>query len=302
MRVTSKKVEQVIGAYFPPPIAQFARRLGVYPRYAIQAKACRNGFKEFGHLYPQQILFIAGLPKSGTSWFSSMVASYPGFHELLIPEQTIYDLRTGGSHDFELPADMFARFRDMLVVTKMHVHGSSHNADVLHRAGVKYVVLYRDLRDVAVSGVFYLRRMRWHPEYRYYASCSIQGGLAVFAKRTLSSYVRWVRAWHNNLEPELGLELRYEDILTDPYTTMTQVALHFGLDSSSGKITSIVKAFQFQNVSGGRVQGQENDKSFFRKGVAGDWRNHFTPELVAIYQEAAGEFLVEFGYEEDYSW
>ena len=39
-----------------------------------------------------------------------------------------------------------------------------------------------------------------------------------------------------------------------------------------------------------------------RKGVAGDWRNHFTPEAAHVFDSIAGELLVESGYEPDRSW
>jgi hypothetical protein len=40
----------------------------------------------------------------------------------------------------------------------------------------------------------------------------------------------------------------------------------------------------------------------FRKGIAGDWKNYFTPELKETYKESIGKFLIEFGYERDLSW
>lgn len=294
MLVTSKNIEQIVGTKFPPRAARLIRLVGVYSRYIMATRACRLGFREYGSQYSQHTLFIAGLPKSGTSWFSAMLASYPGYHELLIPEQTIYDLATGGAHDFELPDDMFDRFKNMLVVTKMHIYGSPHNAALLKRAKVKYIVLHRDLRDVAVSEVHYVRRMRWHPEYKYYAGKSVQEGLAVFAERTLRSYVQWVQLWHENLDSELGLELRYEKILKDPKAVMAQVARHFGLDSSPERIQQIVARFQFQKLSDGRDQGQGSNNSFFRKGVAGDWQNYFSPELNNKFKKIAGDGCSSF--------
>jgi hypothetical protein len=299
---TSLKIESWIGAHLPPPIARIVRRIGVYPRYWLQMRACRSGFREFGHLYPQQVLFIAGLPKSGTTWLTNMVSSYPGFYDLLIPEQTAYDLKTGGSHDYDLPVDLFSQFERMLVVTKMHVHGSPHNVRVLNKAGVRYVVLYRDLRDVAVSEVHYLQCSRWHPEYPYYAGLSMFEGLEVFARRTLPAYINWVHSWCMNRDHEMSLELRYEDMLSDPIAAMTRIAEHFELDGSSERIKQIVEAHSFQNLSGGRNRGQESKSSFFRKGTSGDWRNYFTYELREIYKQHLGSFLVEFDYEQDSSW
>jgi hypothetical protein len=300
--IAARVLEHSAKLHLLPSLARAVKRIGVYPRYWAQCHACRKGFRQFGHLYPQKVLFIAGLPKSGTTWLKKMLSSYPGFHELLIPDVTAYELATGGSHDYELPEDIFSRFKDMLVVTKMHAHGSPHNVELLREAGVRYVVLYRDLRDVAVSHYFYVRQTPWHPEYPVYRNLSVQEGLATFADRLLLPFTDWVRSWHQNRDPEMSLELRYEEMLADTVGVMTHVAKHFELDSSHDIISEIVEAHSFQRLSGGRSRGQESRNSFFRKGRAGDWKNYLTSELKKIYKELIGDFLIEFGYEQDYSW
>jgi hypothetical protein len=295
-------LKQVAKSYISSPIARVLKRIGVYPRYFLQKWGCRRGFERLGACYPEKVLFIAGLPKSGTTWLKKMLTSYPGFHELLIPDVASYELATGGSHDYDLPSDVFSRFENMLVVTKMHVHGSAHNVRLLHEAGVKYVVLYRDLRDVAVSHYFYVRQTPWHPEHPIYKDISVEEGLATFADRLLLPFVDWVRSWHQNRDPEMSLELRYEEMLDDTIGVMTLVAAHFDLDSSPETVNEIVEAHSFKSLSGGRDRGEESKSSFFRKGQLGDWKNHFTPELAKCYKELIGDFLIEFDYEQDYDW
>jgi len=39
--------------------------------------------------------------------------------------------------------------------------------------------------------------------------------------------------------------------------------------------------------------------SFFRKGVAGDWRGLFTEHDREVYEQVAGQTLVELGYSLD---
>ena len=301
MSVT-RTLERIAKAHLSPPLARLVKRVGVYPRYLLQAQSCRKGFGQFGHLYAQKLLFIAGLPKSGTTWMKRMVASYPGFDEILIPDVASYELSTGGSHDYDLPPDIFARFNDMLVITKMHVHGSLHNVRLLRAANIRYVVLYRDLRDVAISHFFYARQTPWHPEYPIYANLSVHEGLEIFGQRTLQAFARWVRSWHENRDPEMSLEVRYERMLSDTAAVMTQVAEHFELDSSPEVVEAVVKNHSFLRLSEGRQQGQQSSDSFFRKGIAGDWRTHFTPHLREIYKKLIGDFLVEFGYERDLAW
>lgn len=300
--MSAKGVLESLGRGLPPPLARVAKRVVVYPRYHLQARACRQGFREFGDRYAQNVLFIAGLPKSGTTWLEKMLSTYPGFHDLLIPDVASHELSSGGSDDYELPADMFSRFENMLVVTKMHIHGSPHNVGTLRDAGVRYVVLYRDLRDVAVSHVFYVRQVPWHPEHRLYVERSLEDGLNLFAERTLSRFAKWVRSWHENADPKACLILKYEDMLSDPVTALGPVARHFQLDDSEAMLSSIADAHSFQRLSGGRAQGEADSASFFRKGVAGDWRSHFTRSHRDAYKERIGSFLIDFGYERDLSW
>lgn len=298
----TQSLEHVAKSYLPSPLARTAKRMAVYPRYRHQVRACRQGYRDYEAHYPHSILFIAGLPKSGTTWLERMISSYPGYHDLLIPDAAAYELAHGGSHNYDLPADIFNRFRQMLVLTKMHVHGSPHNVALLRQAGIKYVVLYRDLRDVAVSYYFYVRQTPWHPDYIHYASLSLPQGLTRFGETLLPAYVAWVRSWHANRDPQLSLELCYEDMLSDTANVLTQVAQHFGLDHSPATIEAIVKAHSFKTLSHGRQSGQQSQHSFFRKGVAGDWRNHFTPALSRLYKQHAGAFLIEFGYETNHAW
>jgi hypothetical protein len=300
--LTNRQLEKFARETLPPPAARFAKRLAVYPRYAMQAKRCREGFRQYGDRYPQKILFVAGLPKSGTTWLEKMISSWPGFGEILIPEVAAHEMRQGGSDKYDLPSGMFDRFRDMLVLTKMHVHGSAHNAGVLREAGVRYAVLFRDLRDVAVSNIFYVRNTPWHPEHPWYRGKSVQEGLAVFAERTLEDYANWVRSWQQNADPERSLILRYEEMLGDVEGCLRRLAGLFELDATDERIREIAEKNSFSRMSGGRNRGEASETAFVRKGVAGDWRNHFTPALCDLYKQRIGRFLIEFGYEPDDSW
>jgi len=231
-----------------------------------------------------------------------MLASYPGYQHLTLPEAVWYELRHGGSHDFDLPADTVERFEGALTVLKMHVHGSRHNARVLREAEVPYLIMYRDLRDVAVSHVFYVQRTPWHPEHPDYEGLPIEDGLRHFGNTLLPEFVEWIRLWYTNRDPDSSLVVCYEDLLADTVATFRNVARLFDLPDDPDTIQSIVEAHRFENLSGGRDRGENADDSFFRKGVSGDWQNHFTPELKTLYKDIAGQALIDFGYESDLDW
>ena len=296
------KTFESIARKLPPSIARFGKRFAVHLRGRRQAQECRQGFKEFGHTYPQPILFIAGLPKSGSTWIEKMVSSYDGYHEYLLPAIARHELKTGGSHDFEMPSNMFENLSNMLVLTKMHSHGSQNNIAVLKEAGINYVVLNRDLRDVAVSYHYYVQNTPWHPEHSFHVNLNVQEGLKVFGQRMLPAYVQWVESWKRNADPAHSIHIRYEDMLVNPVEGMTAIAALFGLDHSVETITNIVDAHSFKKMSGGREHGDSSTSAFARKGVAGDWQNHFTPELRKQYGSLIADFLIETTDEDDDSW
>lgn len=64
----------------------------------------------------------------------------------------------------------------------------------------------------------------------------------------------------------------------------------------------IIARNAFDRLSLGRLPGQENERHHYRKGVAGDWRNYFSPELTASFKDRYGDLLIELGYEKDYDW
>jgi hypothetical protein len=298
----SKTIDRLAKRFLPPPAARWAKRPAVQVRFWAQARKARSAFRRCGHLYPQKVLFIAGLPKSGTTWLEQMICSYPGFQPILIPDITAHEMKTGGSDDYELPGDMFDRFAEMLVLTKVHVRASAHNVEVLRKAGVRYVVLYRDLRDVAVSYYYYVRSTPWHPECAAYAGLGAPEGLLRFAATRLAAYANWVRAWHRRRDPAMSVELTYEQMLADPAAALRATARLFQLDASPGTISRIVEANRFGDRRDGRDRRPGIDTSFFRVAVAGDWRNHFTREVTARFKDVIGDFLVEFGYEKDCAW
>lgn len=231
-----------------------------------------------------------------------MICCYQGYQEVMIPEANAYEINHGGSHDFDLPEDTFIRLKNKLVVLKLHVHGSEHNLNLLENGQIPFVVIYRDLRDVAVSYYFYVKQTPWHPQYHLYKNLTVEDGLKFFAENLLCEYAKWIESWTKTTENSLRLIIRYEDLLSNPEIELSKIAKHCALDNSPQKIRKIVEINSFSNLSGGRNKGNESSNSFFRKGVAGDWKNHFTPNLKNIYKEKIGDFLVDFNYEKDLDW
>lgn len=54
---------------------------------------------------------------------------------------------------------------------------------------------------------------------------------------------------------------------------------------------------RFEKKAGGREVGHTDEASHYRKGVAGDWINHFSPAHVEYFNEKFGDLLQVTGYE-----
>jgi hypothetical protein len=68
------------------------------------------------------------------------------------------------------------------------------------------------------------------------------------------------------------------------------------------RLLGIVHSNRFSNYAGGRKKGEVDEKSHYRKGEAGDWKNHFEPVHVARFKELYNELLLKLGYETTRDW
>lgn len=90
--------------------------------------------------------------------------------------------------------------------------------------------------------------------------------------------------------------VRYESLLTDAEGEMTRLFDWLGCDASKATVAGIVARNAFAVASGGRKPGEADPQSFLRKGIAGDWKNHFDEECNRLYCSVAGEALQKAGY------
>jgi hypothetical protein len=113
---------------------------------------------------------------------------------------------------------------------------------------------------------------------------------------SLGPMARW-----NYDDPDV-LEVKFEDLVESPLEGFSRVFNSLQLEFDPQTLEKILEDNTFKNVSGGRERGQEDARSHFRKGVSGDWKNHFSDENVALFKEKWGSLLVQLGYEKDDNW
>lgn len=245
------------------------------------------------HDHPHRNLFIAALPKSGSTWLARMAASIPGYRQW-IPEyvtQTNHTVR----------AESFRRLPVGFTVTKLHCKPTPEHLALFNDLHRPYVVIIRDLRDVVVSGYHYLHNISMHEKAKRYRSLDPSEGMEEWMHEKLADRVAWIDGWRTGMDVRRGRLVQYEQLLADPLVEFGAICEHFEVDVTPAQVERIVERHSFKRATG-RTPGQADAGSFNRKGIAGDWKNHFTPALTETFKSLTGDALVRWGYETGVDW
>ncbi len=107
------------------------------------------------------------------------------------------------------------------------------------------------------------------------------------------------RSWLESGERVFHLE----DCMANASDTLMEVfGNSWGLPVERQRVEDVTARYSFERLSGGREPGEEDAKSHYRKGIHGDWRNHFTPAITGRFKALYGELLVMGGYEKNVNW
>lgn len=238
------------------------------------------------------ILFVVGYPKSGTTWASQVVADYLGMPLIV---------------------------RSILPVG---VHSVLHGHQIVQPDGPATVYTVRDGRDVMVSMYFFLIRGMPSPDAgietlppgirQYFRGMSdladVRSNLPLFIHRQMENPPSSPANWPDHVRISLAADregvplIRYEDLLRDgPETLAKAMQILTGETPDMDRCRASSERFAFTKLTG-RKAGREDRGSFLRKGKAGDWQNHFSREAAEVFDQYAGDMLIELDYESDRSW
>jgi hypothetical protein len=260
------------------------------PGALLRGKPLRNiqhAVQAIRHDYPHRNLFVAGLPKSGTTWLERLLTSVPGYRKW-IPG---YIPQTG--HDL-LP-DTLTDPPFGYTVTRVHTRPRDRNVRILHETGRPYVILYRDPRDIVVSSYFYARNDAEVQYHERALELDLPAWIDMFLYERLEAYLEWCIGWLEKRDPQRGAVFRYEDLLRDTTGELSKILRHYEIQLADDRVEAIVEKHSFSKATG-RAPGEEDAASFNRKGVAGDWVNHFTEAQRRRFRDLEAGRLARLGY------
>ncbi|KAL6644692.1 hypothetical protein ACP70R_016300 [Stipagrostis hirtigluma subsp. patula] len=276
------------------------------------------------NLSPTDIL-LASFPKSGTTWLKalcfatarrSLHSPFDGGHPLLSSNshdcvKSIDTLRFLRGDNGEAPRILSTHLPYSLLPEHATADGS----------GCRIVYISRDPKDTLVSLWHFNAGVKITTDKGTQAAAAtmeeekFEEAFELYCQGRYGLGPQWEHAreyWEaSKRKPNNVLCLKYEEMLQDPAGNLKKMAAFIGCpfseaEEEAGVVRAILELCTIDkqqslevNKSGAYVIKDLmtiGNKHFYRKGVAGDWRNHMTPEMAARLDGIVEDALKESGF------
>jgi len=260
-------------------------------------------------------VFVVGYPRSGTCWMTWLLSDILDSPVEKSDSPLAYeDVGRKGPH----------RVRQLHALPMRGRRGKLVNRDrfinVSHMRGKKIVHMIRDPRDVSVS------QLHFYPIPNLMDALVYMGGeghewssgkpigqifidtkLAVKHEWLKLGWSAYVSSWEDCTWEHSTV--RYEELLRDPQGCLTELMVEFGFDVNGEQIAQAVARQAFdvkrryieENPHLG-LYGPKIQLRNLRKGIAGDWKNHYRRCHAELAQEIFGDMILKLGYVEEEGW
>jgi len=234
--------------------------------------------------------------------------------------------------------DRYEKLPSDLEKTGFLTHSNATDGIVRQLANREYRAFHvvRDPRDILVSSYFsdkyshYVYGQQFAQFREQLGAMEFDEGLRLELERRTAEFEALAQWNYHN--PRV-YETRYEDLTTSPFEEFSKILgflgipmpaagpayraararlaanklLHrVGMSVPVGGIPpewlhDLLDKHSFQKIAG-RQKGQEDQKSHYRKGVAGDWVNYLTGANKELFKTRWGQLTLDLGYERDMDW
>nr|XP_056718872.1 sulfotransferase 2B1-like [Euleptes europaea] len=272
------------------------------------------GLRLPGHLHTQQSLRAASAfpfrpsdvllvtyPKSGTTWMQEILT--------LIYSKGDPEPAKSIPNWARAPWLEHTYFKEFLQETEGPRLFTTHLpwrvlATALRKAKPKVIYLARNPKDVAVSFYHFCRMANFFPDpgtFDDFLLCFLDGTVHY------GSWFKHVKGWLS-CQKEMNLfYVTYEELHQDLGGFLERLSAFLGCPLQPGQMEAIQEHSSFASMRENTmanytlVPHEVMDPSkgqFMRKGIVGDWRNHFSPQQSAlfdkVYQQEMGDCGLSF--------
>ncbi|MCP4083151.1 MAG: sulfotransferase domain-containing protein [Planctomycetaceae bacterium] len=215
-------------------------------------------------------VIVNAFPKSGVTWLLHLVCDLlEGQHQ---------DAPDGECRSYDHPVTS-----DWIIRKTHHPYWDEFIPCVQNKI---VILTQRDPRDIAVSAM----------HYRNAPNINETIGVMVWSK-----YAGYLNSWLEPVEPLRVKKLivtRYEHLHSQPYTELKRISSLLETSPTDERIQEAITRQSFANMT--RQLG--GDRHYMRKGIVGDWRNHFDRKNGEIFNTYFGKFMLRQGYIDNLDW
>ena len=205
-------------------------------------------------------------------------------------------------HDARLPAAAGERNLPVAAAGERNLPAAA--GEMLLPAAEAVIHVVRDPRDVAISFAHHMNvgideaiTVLAAEDFTFSARTD---RLAPNMRQCLSSWSRHTESWLDT--PDMPVcQVRYEDMQSDMAAVLTRVAPVAGIAAEAGHVARAVRATCFaalrsQEEREGFRERMSKREYFFRRGIAGGWREILTPAQAERIVQDHGRVMERLGY------
>lgn len=232
-------------------------------------------------------ILIVEYPKSGGNWLVNLLGDALSLDKRDIYINNDYTAFNVSLHPWYEGMASF-NLTESCVIKSHELPGS-----VLHNFPSHRIHLIRDCRDVIVSKYFFERdfcvRNGIYKEFNI--------SFDDFVAKTAGEWATFVRAW----KPENVVTAHYEYLLRDALAEIKSLLRALCLQVDEAVLMAAIRNNTKDNMKKSLDKAFQYN-TFVRKGIEGDWKNHFSEGHKKMVKDCAGTELIMAGYEENNDW
>ena len=234
------------------------------------------------------LIQVVEYPKSGGTWMTQIISNYL---DIYYPRNVVPKFKKAVIHAHYLYNKNFNKIifvtrdgRDIMVSYYFHMLLGNDRTPSRVIKNNRNKMPFDDYENIKDNLPYFIKYL--HTDY-----------LKKFNRFTLADFVQSYNQGQDDV-----IVIKYENMLKNIEAELSKTLLFLGEEIiDQDKLKKTVDKFSFKNQTK-RKPGEENKKSFLRKGIAGDWKNHFNKESALVFDKYLGKTLIDLGYEKNNDW